>query len=61
MPVRSGDGETITVSEVYKFLDLSSDRQNGGLVEKIVIPPAQIKQYCEAIVERRLESFEMAM
>ena len=25
MPVRSGDGETITVSEVYKFLDLSSD------------------------------------
>ena len=51
---QSVDSETISgVPDVYKFLELSSDRQNGGLVEKIVIPPAQVKGYCEAIAKRR--------
>ena len=38
---------------VYKFMHVCSDNQNGGLVNKIVLPPAEIKRFCNDIAANR--------
>ena len=38
---------------IYKFMHVCSDNQNGGLVNKVVLPPAEIKRFCNDIAPNR--------
>ena len=38
---------------IYKFMHVCSDNQNGGLVNKVVLPPAEIKRFCHDIAPNR--------
>ena len=41
------------VSSIVKLMDICSDRQNGSLVDKVVLPHQEIKKFCDSIAARR--------
>ena len=41
------------VATVYKFMHVCSDNQNGGLVNKVVLPQAEIKRFCNDFAPNR--------
>lgn len=38
----------------FKFVKVCVDRQNGGLVDKFLIPPEDIARFCQKFCQRRL-------
>ena len=40
--------------DTFKFVKVCVDRQNGGLVDKFLIPPEEIARFCQKICQRRL-------